>query len=117
MRPRVPWDLLFDEVAGTVVVDLGRLYPDAPTLGVLSVMDVIVLVAASEPGPVATTMEWASRRGRHAAGDVGVATERLVMVTNEVVGRRRRVSVTPRQMTALQGPPYLGRFEHDEATV
>jgi hypothetical protein len=33
MRPRVPWDLLFDEVAGTVVVDLGRLYPDAPTPG------------------------------------------------------------------------------------
>ena len=60
MRPRVPWDLLFDEVAGTVVVDLGRLYPDAPTWGVLSAMDVIVLVSASEPGPVAATMEWAA---------------------------------------------------------
>ena len=117
MRPRVPWDLLFDEVAGTVVVDLGRLYPDAPTLGVLNAMDVIVLVSASEPGPVAATMEWAGRGGRHAAGDVGVSTDRIVMVTNEVVGRRRRVSVTPREMASLHGPPYLGHFEHDEAAV
>ena len=117
MRPRVPWELLFDEVEGTVIVDLGRLYPDAPTLGVLNAMDVIVLVSASEPGPVAATMEWASRGGRHGAGDVGVSAERIVMITNEVVGRRRRVSVTPREMASLQGPPYLGHLEHDETAV
>ena len=117
MRPRVPWDLLFDEVPGTVVVDLGRLYPDAPTLGVLNAMDVIVLVSASEPGPVAATMEWASRGGRHAAGDVGVSTNRIVMITNEVVARRRRVSVSPREMASLSGPPYLGHLEHDETAV
>ena len=79
-------------------------------------MDVIVLVSASEPGPVAATMEWAGG-GRHAAGDVGVSTDRIVMVTNEVVGRRRRVSVTPREMASLHGPPYLGHFVHDEAAV
>jgi MinD-like ATPase involved in chromosome partitioning or flagellar assembly len=117
MRPRVPWDLLFDELAGTVIVDLGRLYPEAPTLGVLNAMDVIVLVSASEPGPVATTMEWAGRGGRHAAGDVGVSTDRIVMMTNEVVARRRRLSVTPREMASLQGPPYVGHFEHDETAV
>jgi MinD-like ATPase involved in chromosome partitioning or flagellar assembly len=117
MRPRVPWDLLFDELAGTVIVDLGRLYPEAPTLGVLNAMDVIVLVSASEPGPVATTMEWAGRGGRHGAGDVGVSTDRIVMMTNEVVARRRRVSVTPREMASLQGPPYVGHFEHDETAV
>lgn len=109
--------MLFDELAGTVIVDLGRVYPDAPTLGVLNAMDVIVLVSASEPGPVATTMEWAGRGGRHAAGDVGVSPERIVMMTNEVVARRRRVSVTPREMASLQGPPYVGHFEHDEAAV
>jgi hypothetical protein len=117
MRPRGPWDLLFDEVAGTVVVDLGRLHPDAPSLGVVNAMDVIVLVSASEPGPVAATIEWASRGGRHAAGDVGVSPERIVMITNEVVGRRRRGSVTPREMALLQGPPYLGHLEHDETAV
>ena len=41
-------------------------------MGVLAAVDVVVLVAASEPGPVAATMEWATRGGRHGAGDVGV---------------------------------------------
>ena len=109
-----PWDLLFDEDGG----DRGRRsrapLPGRPHLGGAQAMDVIVLVSASEPGPVAATMEWAGRGGRHAAGDVGVSTDRIVMVTNEVVGRRR-VSVTPREMASLHGPPYLGHFEHDEA--
>jgi hypothetical protein len=116
-RPRVPWDLLFDELPGTVVVDLGRLYPNAPTLGVLNAMDVIVLVSPPEPGPVATTMEWAVRGGRDALGDVGVSVDRIVMITNEVVGRRPRVTVTPRELASLQGPPYLGHLPHDEPAV
>jgi cellulose biosynthesis protein BcsQ len=116
-RPRVPWELLFDEVEGTVVVDLGRLYPGAPTFGVLNAMDVIVLVAPPEPGAVAATMEWAIRGGRDSGGDVGVAVDRIVMITNEVVGRRSRVSVTPREMASLQGPPYLGHLPHDETAV
>jgi MinD-like ATPase involved in chromosome partitioning or flagellar assembly len=116
-RPRVPWDLLFDEVAGTVVVDLGRLYPNAPTLGVLNAMDVVVLVSPPEPGAVATTMEWATRGGRDAAGDVGVSIDRIAMITNEVVGRRPRVTVTPRELASLQGPPYLGHLPHDEPAV
>ena len=116
-RPRVPWDLLFDEVAGTVVVDVGRLYPNAPTLGVLNAMDVIVLVSPPEPGAVATAMEWAIRGGRDSAGDVGVSIDRIVMITNDVVGGRSRLAVTPREMASLHGPPYVGHLPHDAAAV
>jgi hypothetical protein len=116
-RPRVPWEVLFDEVGGTVIVDVGRLAPDSPTLGVLAALDVTVLVSASEPGPVAATMEWATRGGRHGAGDAGLAVERLRMVTSEVVGRRRRISVTPRDLASMTGPAYLGHLPHDETSV
>ena len=96
------------EPRDAVVVDVGRLYPDAPTLGVLSVMDVIVLVAASEPGPVATTMEWASRGGRHAAADVQQQVS--VRAYGFDVGQVRavvpvqRVPVCPLQ---VEGPEHL----------
>jgi hypothetical protein len=116
-RPRVPWEMLFGEVGGTVFIDVGRVAPGSPTMGVLAAVDLVVLVAASEPGPVAATMEWASRGGRHAAGDVGVSPERLRMVTNEVVGRRRRVSVSPRDLAMQDGPLFLGHFPHDERAV
>lgn len=116
-RPRVPWEVLFDEVGGTVVVDVGRVAPDSPTLGVLASLDVLVLVAASEPGPVSATMEWASRGGRHGAADVGLEASRLRMVTSEVVGRRRRMSVTPRDLPSMNGPTFLGHLPHDEAAV
>ena len=117
LRPRVPWEVLFDEVGGTVIVDVGRVAPDIPTLGLLAAMDVVVLVSPSEPGPVAATMEWAMRGGRHGAADAGLDTSRLRMVTSEVVGRRRRVSVTPRDLASVTGPAYLGHLPHDETAV
>lgn len=116
-RPRVPWELLFGEVEGTVVVDVGRIAPESPTLGLLAAMDVVVLVAPSEPGPVAATMEWANRAGRHGAGGVGLPAERLRMVTTEVVSRRRRHSVTPRDLSAVTGAAFLGHFPHDDDAV
>ncbi len=117
LRPRVPWPTLFGGFDGTVFVDVGRVWPEAPTMGLLASADVVVLVAASEPGPVAATMEWATRGGRHGAADAGVAAERVRMVTCEVVGRRRRVSVTPQDLRLVTGPGYLGHFPHDEAAV
>jgi hypothetical protein len=115
LRPRVPWPMLFGEFDGIVFVDVGRVWPEAPTMGVLASADVVVLVAASEPGPVAATLEWAGRGGRHGAAAAAVAEERVRMATCEVVGRRRRVSVTPRDLASVKG--YLGHLPHDEVAV
>ncbi len=117
VRPRVPWPVLLREHAGTVVVDVGRIYPDAPTAGLLAACDLVVLVAAAEPAPVATTIEWSSRGGRHGSGDPGISVERLRLVTNEVVGRRRGMSVTPRDLSSVTGAEYVGHLPHDPATL
>jgi hypothetical protein len=117
VRPRVPWAVLFGEVDATVFVDVGRVYPQAPTMGLLVAADVVLLVAASEPGPVAATMEWANRGGCHGAGEIGVSADRLAMITSEVVGRRRAVTVTPRDLSAVTGATYLGHLPHDPDAV
>ena len=117
IRPRVPWGTLFDSHAGTVIVDVGRVYPDAPAMGLLAAADLVVLVATSEPSPVATTMEWASRGGRHGSTDAGIPTGRLRMITNEVVGRRRTMTVTPRDLSLVTGADYLGHLPHDSAAL
>lgn len=117
VRPRVPWPVLLGEHDGTVIVDVGRVYPDAPTMGLIDACDVVVLVASSEPAPVATTMEWASRGGRHGSADAGIPVDRLRIVTNEVVGRRRAMSVTPRDLSAVTGAEYLGHLPHDAAAL
>jgi hypothetical protein len=117
MRPRVPWPMRFGEFDGTVFVDVGRVWPEAPTMGLLASADVVVLVAASEPGPVAATLEWAGRGGRHGGADTGVGADRVRMVTCEVVGRRRGVSVTPKDLGALTGVGWLGHLHHDEVAV
>jgi hypothetical protein len=41
----------------------------------------------------------------------------LRLVTNEVVGRRRPVSVSPRDLATHSGPPLVGRFPHDDRAV
>ena len=86
-------------------------------MGLLAAVDLVVLVAASEPSPVATTMEWASRGGRHGSTDVGVPVGRLRMITSEVVGRRRTMSVTPRDLSLVTGAGYLGHLPHDPASL
>jgi hypothetical protein len=116
-RPRVPSEVLFGEFDGTVFVDVGRVWPEAPTIGLLSSMDVVVLVAPGEPGPVAAAVEWASRGGRHGAGEPGVSRERLRLVINEVVGRRRPVTVSPRDLATWGGLPLIARFPHDNRAV
>lgn len=117
IRPRVPWEALLRGFDGTVIVDVGRVYPEAPTMGLLAAVDLVVLVAASEPSPVATTMEWASRGGRHGSTDVGVPVGRLRMITSEVVGRRRTMSVTPRDLSFVTGAGYLGHLPHDPPSL
>jgi MinD-like ATPase involved in chromosome partitioning or flagellar assembly len=116
-RPRVPWEVLFGEFDGAVFVDVGRVWPEAPTIGLLSSMDVVVLVAPGEPAPVAAAVEWASRGGRHGAGESGVSRERLRLVINEVVGRRRQLMVSPRDLATWAGLPLIARFPHDERAV
>lgn len=116
-RSRMPWEMVFGGVDGTVVVDVGRVSAASPTMTVLAAMDVVVLVSASEPGPVATTLEWVGRAGRHGADDIGLQSERLRMVTSEVVGRRRRSSVDGHDVDAVTGPGFLGHFPHDDTAV
>lgn len=117
VRPRAGWHNLFGQFDGAVVIDVGRIYPSAPSMNLLSEVDVVVLVAASETGPVAATMEWANRAGRHGANDIGVSVERLRMVTVEVVGRRPAMSVKPKDLSMMTGAGYLGHLPHDVAAL
>ena len=102
-RPRVPWEVLFGEVGGTVIVDVGRLDPDGPTLGRVGGVGRRGAGGGVGAGPGGGDDGVGDRGGRHGAGDAGLPVERLRMVTTEVVGRRRRVSVHPARWRRCTG--------------
>ena len=118
IRPRVPWAVLLGGFDGTRhrrcrTASTRRRRRSASWRRATSSCS----SPPSEPAPVATTMEWASRGGRHGPADVGMPVGRLRMITSEVVGRRRTMSVTPRDLSLVTGAGYLGHLPHDPASL
>ena len=115
-RPRVPWDALLGGFDGTVIVDVGRRLPrgadDGPPRGRAT-------SSCSSPPPSRhrSPRRWS---GPAAAAVTDRRTSacrsgRLRMITSEVVGRRRAMSVTPRDLSLVTGAGYLGHLPHDPA--
>lgn len=67
-QPRMPWAQALRDLGTPVVVDLGTLRPGSPQHAVLSVLDVLVLVANADTVSIVSTLDWAAVRGRVGAG-------------------------------------------------
>ncbi|MBA3286403.1 MAG: hypothetical protein H0U21_00055 [Acidimicrobiia bacterium] len=112
-RPRRSWSNLLRSVDGTVIVDIGRLTPSSPTAPIVAAADVIVLVAAADPGSVAATMEWIGRGGRLTPDELGVSSERIRLLTTEVTPSGGPHGLAPRELARELGPAYIGHLPHD----
>jgi len=89
-QPRVPWASALHDLAAPVVIDLGTLRPGSPQLPILSLLDVLLLVANPDTVSIVSTLDWAAARGRVGpGGDVlPLDITRVVVVDAPVVCER-----------------------------
>jgi hypothetical protein len=116
VRPR-GWRPLFDPLDGVAVVDIGRLFPGSPAAQIAGVADVVVLVAPPEPGPLAATLEWVTRRGQFAATDAQIDTGRVRILTVDVAAERRHRIDPGRLARDELGSVYVGHIPFDDGAL
>ena len=81
-QPRMPWVPALRELPGSVVIDVGRLRGGTPVWPLLSLADVVLLVAAPEISAAVSAAEWLQAGGRVSPSDPGLphASARIVFV-------------------------------------
>ncbi|MEL6893771.1 MAG: hypothetical protein AAFP84_19420 [Actinomycetota bacterium] len=111
------WTPLLHDTGATVVVDVGRLHPSSPALRIAAEVNVLVLVAPLEAGPLAATIEWARRGGQTSATDTALDVARIRLVTvDATVTRRARVD--PNGLTRDDlGVAYAGHVPFDDGAL
>ncbi len=70
--PRWPWQAALRELAGSVVVDVGRLRAATPAWPLLEIADAIVLVVSPEVSAAVASVEWLRASGRVSPMDRGL---------------------------------------------
>lgn len=71
--PRWPWQAALRELHDDVVVDIGRLRAATPAWQLLTMADVVVLVASPEVSAAVASVEWLRADGRVSPIDTGLA--------------------------------------------
>lgn len=79
-QPRLPWISSLRDLAGDVVVDVGRLRNGTPTWPILAMADVVLLVTSPEVSAAVSTSEWLQAGGRVSPADPGLSTEKARLV-------------------------------------
>lgn len=117
--PRSLWFDALGELPGSVVVDVGRIYPGSPAWPLLRMADVVVVVAAPSPMSLASSLEWCEQRGRCAPGVDGLLDDvaRVVTVHRERRGRSRSVLYDAAAVGAELGDRLAGQIPWDPKAV
>ena len=73
-QPRLPWVSSLRDLAGDVVIDVGRLRGGTPVWPIVAVADLVLLVASPEISSAVSSSEWMQANGRVSPADPGLAT-------------------------------------------
>lgn len=115
-RPRV-WRDLLRPLPGTVVVDVGRLYPGTPALPIVGTADTILMCAPPEPGPLAAVLDWINRAGQVAATDRPVDATRVRIVTVDTAENHHQRIDPGRLAHGEIGDAYFAHLPFDARAV
>lgn len=83
-QPRLPWVSSLRDLAGDVVVDIGRLRSGAPTWPILSIADVVLLITSAEVSASVSTSEWMQACGRVSPTDAGLPPDKARLLFVDV---------------------------------
>ena len=72
-QPRLPWIPSLRDLAGDVVIDVGRLRGGTPAWPILAMADVVLLVTSPEISAAVSSSEWMQASGRVSPADPGLA--------------------------------------------
>lgn len=81
-QPRLPWIASLRDLAGNVIVDVGRVRAGTPAWPILAVADLVLLTTSPEISAAVSTSEWMRAEGRVSPADPGLGSgkARLVFV-------------------------------------
>ena len=85
-QPRLPWVASLRDLAGDVVIDVGRLRGGTPAWPILAIADVVLLVTSPEISAAVSSSEWMHASGRVSPADPGLAAEKTRFVFVESPG-------------------------------
>lgn len=79
-QPRLPWIASLRDLAGNVVVDIGRVRAGTPTWPILAVADVVLVATSPEVSAAVSTSEWMRGEGRVSPADPGLVSGKACLV-------------------------------------
>ena len=79
-QPRLPWIASLRDLAGDVVIDVGRLRGGTPAWPILVIADVVLLVTSPEISAAVSSSEWMQASGRVSPADPGLAAGKTRVV-------------------------------------
>lgn len=113
-QPRLPWVCSLRELAGNVVVDVGRLRSAAPTWPILSMADVVLLVSSPEVSASVSTSEWLQACGRVSPTDSELPPNKARVVFVDAPGG---VSFPRAMLSNELGDQFAGWLQWEPAAV
>jgi len=113
--PRSPWVPSLPELAGDVVVDVGRLRAGSPAASILGRADVVLAVTDAETVSLVATQRWAESSGRTSPSEPALALDTVRVAVVDAPGSRERVDRVVAE--AVLGDRFAGWLPWSPAAV
>ena len=85
-QPRLPWFASLRDLAGNVVVDVGRVRGGTPAWPILAVADLVLMATSPEISAAVSTSEWMRAEGRVSPADPGLGSGKARFVFVDAPG-------------------------------
>lgn len=118
-QPRSPWRDALRQLTGTVLIDIGRIYPDTPAWPLASLADRVLLVTAPTPMGLAATAAWQDQGGRVTARGDALPAQDIDLVVALPPARAYRAGMVfaPAELPAQLGTRLAGMLPWDAVAL